>query len=299
MAFSRTTDELVRRSSGGIKRTPWPHSRLIALSENVHKVCRRDPHGRLPITFPFAHRHGADCSTLRRRLTSSTVLKSTRWAAVASVVLTGIAMLLYPGGTRRDASTHGYSFFQNSLSDLGSSVAWGGQSNAPAAFFFLCAFAILAIAGVACFVVLVRVYSSPSTHKMVRAAGVAGLLSCAALLGAALISADRHPTLHGESARVASFALVAATVIFAVATARDGRFRRRVTVGWLLLTAVFVPWLSVILLPTGLDFAIAVILQKVLAVTLLVVFSFQSYEAERVTTEGAKEGLIPEPRLGR
>ena len=220
-------------------------------------------------------------------MTSSTLFKLTRWAGVSSALLTGIAMLLYPGGTLRDPSTSGYSFFQNSLSDLGSTVAWGGQENSRGAWFFLCGCAILAIAGIACFVTLVHVYSSsPPTRWVARTAGVAGLFSCAALLGVALMPGDRHPALHGQFTLLALGALLVAILLFALATALDDRFPRRVPFGWLALTLVLVAWMSVMRWPptTDLQLTIPVTLQKTVALAVLVIFYFQSYEAERAVT---------------
>jgi len=72
-----------------------------------------------------------------------TIFTLARWASIASVALAGIAMLLYPGGTLHDPSTTGYSFFQNFLSDLGGTVAWGGQPNYLSAFLFVTSFRAL------------------------------------------------------------------------------------------------------------------------------------------------------------
>src|SRR5512143_1741071 len=132
-------------------------------------------------------------------MTSTMMFTLTRWAAVSAAVLTTIAMLLYPGGTLLNPSTHGYSFFQNSLSDLGSTVAWGGQPNSRGAQFFLSGSGSLTVAGVGCFVALVRVYSSSRiTRWLAHTAGAAGWLSCVGLIGASLAPQDRNFALHGR-----------------------------------------------------------------------------------------------------
>jgi hypothetical protein len=216
------------------------------------------------------------------------MLKLTRWAAVSGAVLTGIAMLLYPGGTLLNPSTHGYSFFQNSLSDLGSTVAWGGQSNSRGALFFLYGAGILSVAGVGCFVALVRVYSaSRITRWLAHTAGAAGWLSCAGLIGASLTPQDRNVALHGRFTFLALGAFLAATLLLAWATALNKRFPRRVPLGWLVLALVLVAWVSVMpWAPTNsLALTIPVTLQKIVAVALLVVFSFQSREAERALAQ--------------
>jgi hypothetical protein len=59
----------------------------------------------------------------------ATMFRITRWGSVLFVVMAGTAMALYPGGTLRNPSTHGYQFFHQFGSDLGMSRAWNGQSN--------------------------------------------------------------------------------------------------------------------------------------------------------------------------
>jgi hypothetical protein len=156
-------------------------------------------------------------------VTSSTVFKLTRWAAVAVAVLSGIAMLLYPGGTARNPSARGYSFFQNSLSDLGSTVAWDGQANSRGAAFFVAGAILLALSGSGCLVALIRVYSSSRiASRFARTAGAAGLLTCAGLIGAALTPVDRSPALHGQFTLLAIGAFPVATALLA-ATPPGGR----------------------------------------------------------------------------
>lgn len=51
------------------------------------------------------------------------------YAAAQFVVLTIIAMLVYPGGAQFDRGSDGYLFFQNFFSDLGATVTYSGLSN--------------------------------------------------------------------------------------------------------------------------------------------------------------------------
>ena len=253
------------------------------------KIGGCDPHGRLSVASAFAHRHARHCSTLRDRMTSTMMFTLTRWAAVCAAVLTTVAMFLYPGGTLLNPSTHGYSFFQNSLSDLGSTVAWGGQPNSRAAQFLILGSGILALAGIGCFVAFVQVYScSRITSWLARSAGAAGLLSCAGLIGASLTPEDRNVALHGRFTLLAFGAFLVAILLFAWATALNDRFPRRVPIGWVVLALVLVAWMSV--MPwapaTDLELTIPVTLQKIVAIAVLGIFSFQSYEAERAVAGG-------------
>ena len=193
-------------------------------------------------------------------------------------------MFFYPGGTFRNRSANGYSFFQNSLSDLGSTIAWNGQPNYFGALSFVSGFAILALAGVVCFVALVRIYSSSRIPRwLARAASTAGILSCAGLIAAAAAPEDRNAALHGQFTWLACGSFLAATLLFALATAFNDHFRRRVPIGWAMLTLVLLAWIAVgpLRLINDPTLSIAIVLQKVLGIAMLGVFAFQSYEAER------------------
>jgi hypothetical protein len=212
------------------------------------------------------------------------VLNLTRLAAFCGAALTGIAMYFYPGGTFRNPSANGYSLFQNSLSDLGSTIAWNGQPNYFGALFFASGFGVLALAGVVCFVALVRVYSSCRiTRWLARAASAAGILSCAGLIAAAVAPEDRNAALHGQFTWLACGSFLAATLLFALATAFNDHFRRRVPIGWAMLTLVLFAWILVgpLRLINDPTLSIAIVLQKVLGIAMLGIFAFQSYEAER------------------
>lgn len=52
-----------------------------------------------------------------------------QWAVGLALSFAIASMFLYPGGTGLDASTAGYSLWQNFLSDLGMTVAHNGQTN--------------------------------------------------------------------------------------------------------------------------------------------------------------------------
>jgi hypothetical protein len=55
---------------------------------------------------------------------------------VLALLLVVASGLSYPGGTIHDASTRGYSFTHNFLSDLGTTVAFDGQRNTKGARLF-------------------------------------------------------------------------------------------------------------------------------------------------------------------
>jgi hypothetical protein len=227
-------------------------------------------------------------------VTSSTVFRLTRFSAIVTAVLIGIAMLFYPGGTVLNPSTRGYSVFHNSLSDLGSRVAWNGQANSRSALFHLAASLLLVVVGVACFAALIRVYSSSTmASRMGRTAAAVVLVAAAGLTGAVSSPPDRHPAIHGGFTLMAVCSFPVVTALLALVTALDGRFRGRASIGWLVLTLVVVMWAALMSWrpTTDLELAIPVTLQKVAAVTLLCTLALKSYEAEHVIARAGRRAV--------
>jgi hypothetical membrane protein len=221
-----------------------------------------------------------------------TVLKVTRYGAILAAVLTIIAMFLYPGGTVLNPNTSGYSFFQNSLSDLGATVAWNGHVN-PSSRIHLAASVMLVLAGVGCFGSLVRLYSgSPITTWLAGTAGAVAALAGVGLIGAGLAPYDRDAALHRWFSLLAVMAFPVATSLLFVATVVNDSLRRRISVGWFALTGVVVLWASMMLRPqptTELELAIPVTLQKLAAAALVATIVFQSREAAHARVLDASE----------
>jgi hypothetical membrane protein len=219
----------------------------------------------------------------------STAFKLSRLGMVAAAALAITAMPLYPGGTALNRATRGYSFFHNSLSDLGRTVAWNGEAN-PGSLFLAAASLIFVLAGIACFVALLRTYRSlPVTDALARAAGAAVLLASVGLVGAALMPQDRDFALHSRMTLLAVGSFPVATALLAAATALNEHVRRRAAIGWLVLTSVVVAWAFVMPMrpTTDRELAIPVTLQKIVAIALIVTLTFESLEAERLVAANA------------
>lgn len=185
----------------------------------------------------------------------------------------------------RDASTRGYSFTHNFMSDLGSTVAFNYQPNVVGAVLFGVGvlLGVLVLAG--SIVGAVRLLSAtPGARPFARLAAVAGGLACAGFTGVALAPEDRAWRLHLLSSVVAFRSFPVATALLAIAAARDGRFRLRATVGWVTLTIVLAGCIAMAQLGPSLDtehgLVTHVIEQKIMAATILGVLWLESGEAE-------------------
>ena len=168
-------------------------------------------------------------------MTTSNVFRAARYGAVIATALTVVAMWLYPGGTYLNGAVEGYSFFQNSLSDLGGTTGWNGRPN-PGWPLHVLASVLLALTGAATLAGLVRVYSASSRARRASvAAAVVVLVACGGLVGAGFTPHDQLPALHGRFALLAVGSLPIATSLMFLATAHDHRFPRRVPAAWLAL----------------------------------------------------------------
>src|SRR6187549_855015 len=102
-----------------------------------------------------------------------------RWATMLAVVLTLVAIVSYPGGTKFDPSRDGYAWSQNFLSDLGMTVAYDGRANVVGAVCFVMALSTLVVGVGGALVGFLRRYAvTVNARRFARAAGALGFAAC-------------------------------------------------------------------------------------------------------------------------
>jgi hypothetical protein len=227
-----------------------------------------------------------------------TVFSLGRWAIFVSIVLGGLAMLLYPGGTRRDPSTIGYRFFQNFLSDLGNTVSFSGQSNRISSILAMAVCGLVVPTVLACILAFVRLYStSRSGRRIALAAAILAAISCVGMTGVAMSPGNLALIRHVRFSLLTLAPWPVASLLFAVVTVRDDRFRGGVPAAWLALTIVSAGLLSLRLwgpsITTDIGLTIAVTAQKIAMLTGLGVFVYQTCEADRLMARNRKAAAEP------
>jgi hypothetical protein len=126
-------------------------------------------------------------------------------------LLITISMLLYPGGTKADPTTQGYSFFTNFLSDLGNPVSLSGQPNIPSMVLFLISMVLAGIATVLFSLAFTQLFTfSPLTISLSRLGAVCGVIAGVCLIGVGVVPEDLSSWVH-------NFCIYAALLIFVVA----------------------------------------------------------------------------------
>jgi hypothetical protein len=154
-------------------------------------------------------------STKLQKLTCSLVCVGTLAYMVAIVA----AMAYYAGGNSLNSAAAGYSFWLNTLSDLGKEVAISGRPNAVSSVLYRTGMAALSVALVAMWQILPATF--PKLRRLGRAVKGLGLASVLSAVAVALTPVDLYPFGHGLAIAGASIPAVAALALATVAMLRD------------------------------------------------------------------------------
>lgn len=147
---------------------------------------------------------------------------------VIFVVLTGVAMLAYPGGVKGDDSTAGYSFFRNFFSDLGRTVAWSGESNRISMGLFITALSLAGAMLAMFFVAFAQFFHQPSWTKWIaRLGAIAGVISGICFVGIAATPSNLHGWAHGVFVDWAFRMFLLAVVLYTAAILTQRHYPRR------------------------------------------------------------------------
>jgi len=141
------------------------------------------------------------------------------------LVLSTIAMALYPGGTKYDPTTNGYLFWNNMISDMGRTVAHDGEPNTTSCALFITAMCILAVAFVPFYISLSKQFSGNTRiNRFACIAALLGIGTGVLLALAASFPQDLFPQLHLRLAQLSFVALVPSIVIYWWLMRGDARF---------------------------------------------------------------------------
>ena len=205
--------------------------------------------------------------------------------AVATTIAIG-AMLRYPGGTPLDATTPGYSFTHNFLSDLGMTVAYNHAPNRLGATLFAVSLLLLVVGLGSVVVDIARFLSvDAASRRWARLAAVALLAVCVSFAGVAVTPENRLMPLH-VSFTIWAWRLVPAVSLFlGLASRHNVRLRPRAALAWfgaaisLAAYAALMSWGPSVAQADGL--LAQVIAQKAATVVLVAALLIVSGEVER------------------
>ncbi len=145
-------------------------------------------------------------------------------------LLITISMLLYPGGTKADHSTQGYSFFTNFLSDLGESVALNGQPNTTSMVLFMIAMILAGIATLLFSLAFTQLFTrSPLTVWFSHFGTLFGLVAGICLIGVGIVPENLSSWLHNSFIYAALAIFVLSYFFFLLAVVRTEELPKRIS----------------------------------------------------------------------
>lgn len=205
------------------------------------------------------------------------------------VLLTLIAMLIYPGGYFGDPTTPRYLFFQNFFSDLGRFEAHNGDLNAVSRWLFTFALTTMGLAVVLFFVAVAGLFREERPARILSAVGsVIGVISGLGYVGVAWTPSDRLGAAHGTFVQVAFLAFFGAAVFYFLAILTGRRFPRLYALAYLVFIVLMTAYLWLLFFGPA-NVTIQATGQKIIVyIGILAIFS-QAYGARQLTARDAAQ----------
>jgi hypothetical protein len=156
-------------------------------------------------------------------------------------LLITLSMLLYPGGTKADPHTQGYSFFTNFLSDLGQTVSLSGESNIASMVLFMIAMILAGIATVLFSLAFTQLFTlSRLTIRLSHVGALCGVIAGICLIGVGVVPEDLSSWLHNFCIYAALVVFVAAYIFFFLAVVRTKDLPKRISWVYIALGIVLI-----------------------------------------------------------
>lgn len=210
---------------------------------------------------------------------------------VIFVMLTGVAMLVYPGGTKEDHLAAGYSFFQNFFSDLGRTEAWSGESNTVSMLLFIVALSLAGAILATFFVVFAQFFNqSPWSKWLGRLGAVAGVISGICFVGIAATPDNVHGWAHGVFVDWAFRMFLLAVILYTAAILTQKQYPRRAAWVFALFAVLLAGYVVLITVGPSTDTAnglkIQATGQKIIVYAAIVTVFIQAWDALRFARSG-------------
>jgi hypothetical protein len=195
---------------------------------------------------------------------------------VIFIVFSALAMIFYAGGTQMDPNAPGYSFWFNTFSDSGRSIAHNGKPNLISMIFFSIAWIVFAITMIPFYIVFPRVFEGDTREKkLAEKGGYLGIIGSIAHIGIAFTPADIFFALHYLFVFIVYPAMVLAMILYSKTIKQSEKFSKEYTYAFIFFTGIV--FLSIIMglvvsLATGIR-ELMTIFQKIGRISFLMGFS--------------------------
>jgi hypothetical membrane protein len=203
------------------------------------------------------------------------------------VILTTMAMLVYPGGTIGDPTTRRYSFFRNFFSDLGRTVSVDGTPNTLSAILFFVALTWAGLALTLFFVVMPSFLRRPWPARVLSLSGsLLGIVAGLSFVGVACCPANLFLPPHKIFVQVAFVAFFAAALGYTAAILLAEDYPRGYAIILAPFTLLMAAYLWLLFFGPGLDSPHGLVIQatgqKIIVYAATVSVGIQAMGARRV-----------------
>lgn len=141
------------------------------------------------------------------------------------LLLTTVAMFLYPGGAPSNPDAPGYDFFRNFFSDLGLTQAHNGQSNLPAAALFVIALTSAGVGLIFFFIAFRQFFGHTWPGWLLsRPGSLAGIIAGVCFIGVAFTPANLWREAHIQFVYYAFQSFLVAAVCYTGAILYERRY---------------------------------------------------------------------------
>jgi len=212
------------------------------------------------------------------------------WGCGLFIILTVIAMTVYPGGSRIDPNATGYTFFHNFFSELGYTVSRNGAANPIAATLFFTALTLAGLGLVLFFLVSLQFFWGKWYLKVLSTLGtICGVVSGFAYVGIAFTPGNLLGGPHIQFVLLAFRAFLPAVSFYLLAILLNLDYPNRYAGAYLIFAGLLAGYVLLLTRGPGLDSAQGVIIQatgqKIIAYAAIITIFFQSWGAVKLLNE--------------
>jgi hypothetical protein len=206
------------------------------------------------------------------------------------VLLTLIAMRVYPGGTRFDPQSAGYNFLNNFFSELGYTVTHNGIPNPITAPLFFAALTFAGAGLVTFFLFSLQFFwGTPWLRVLSICGSVSGVISGVAYIGIAFTPANLLPAPHLQFVLLAFRAFLPAVLFYLVAILVNPEYPNRYAGVYLVFGILLAAYIGLITRGPGIDTAQGVMIQatgqKIIVYAAIITVFIQSWGAAKLSQE--------------
>lgn len=218
---------------------------------------------------------------------------------VQFLVLSAVAMPLYPGGNYSDNSTAGYEFHRNFFSDLGRTVAHNGDSNTVSMVLFIIGLSLAGLALIIFFLAVPPHFAENRTSRRLSLIGsTVGVISGIGFIGIASVPADVDQTLHTNFVYVAFTGFLFVVFCYSAAILKSRTYARAYAYAYFAFAVILALYLVLLFsgpdIETARGLTIQAVGQKIVVYTGIICVVIQSWGAYQVERRRAQDKSGPE-----